>query len=133
MSFKLSSILVLCLFLSKMVNAQANAAPTKKAKLEIKPMVCMVKSMGQICEMTISVDWSIKVPQNVCLFKNDTSLQCWQNTQKAKTNISISISEDMTFSLKNEKMHVLANQKVKINAAVSRKYRRKLKSDWSFF
>ncbi|KZN59245.1 hypothetical protein N473_03555 [Pseudoalteromonas luteoviolacea CPMOR-1] len=133
MSFKQFSPLVLCLLLSKVANAEINTLPNKKAKLEIKPIVCMVKSMGQICEMTISVDWSIQTPQNVCLFKNDTSLQCWLNTQKAKTNISISISEDMIFSLKNEKMHVLANQKVKINAAANRKYRRKLKSDWSFF
>ncbi|AOT11004.1 DUF3019 domain-containing protein [Pseudoalteromonas luteoviolacea] len=133
MSFKRSSVVILCLLLSKVVNAEVNTLPAKKTKLEIKPMVCMVKSMGQICEMTVSVDWAIQAPENVCLFKNNTSLQCWKDKRKAKANINISISEDMIFSLKNEKMHVLATQKVKINAAANRKYRRKLKSDWSFF
>lgn len=133
MSFKQFPTLVLCLLFSNVANAEMNTLPDKKAKLEIKPIVCMVKSMGQICEMTISVDWSIQTPQNVCLFKNDTSLQCWKNKRKATANINISISEDMVFSLKNKDMHVLAKQKVKINAAANRKYRRKLKSDWSFF
>jgi hypothetical protein len=39
----------------------------------------------------------------------------------------------MRFSLLDLQGTLLATQTVKVNAAVSKRYRRKLKTDWSFF
>ncbi|MBQ4837935.1 MULTISPECIES: DUF3019 domain-containing protein [Pseudoalteromonas] len=133
MNFKWSCALFMSSLLLSVISVKGHAQQPNKATLKIKPVVCMVKSIGQVCEMTIAVDWTIPSAQDVCLYKDNAPLQCWKNQRKARTNISIAISEDMSFSLRNENMHVLAEQKVKINAAASRKYRRKLKSDWSFF
>ncbi|MBQ4811601.1 DUF3019 domain-containing protein [Pseudoalteromonas luteoviolacea] len=120
-----------CLVATK--TSDVHAVTESNAELKVKPMICMVKSIGQICEMTIAIQWQTATAQDVCLYQDKQQLKCWQGTHQAKAKLNISLEQDMTFSLKNARMETLASQKVKVNAALSRKYRRKLKSDWSFF
>ncbi|MCF2857648.1 DUF3019 domain-containing protein [Pseudoalteromonas sp. SMS1] len=134
MSFKWTYPLVASVCLIATNTNSAHAVPqSSKAALTIKPIICMVQSIGQMCEMTIAVQWHAETVDDVCLFQDEQKLQCWQNTRQAKAKLNIALGQDMVFSLKNAKMETLASQKVKVNAAISRKYRRKLKSDWSFF
>ncbi|KZN69827.1 DUF3019 domain-containing protein [Pseudoalteromonas luteoviolacea] len=133
MNFKWSYALMVSACLVATKTSSVYAIPESKAALKVKPMICMVKSIGQICEMTIAIQWQTTTAQDVCLYQDTQKLKCWQGTQQAKAKLNISLEQDMTFSLKNARMETLAAQKVKVNAALSRKYRRKLKSDWSFF
>ncbi|TQF67954.1 DUF3019 domain-containing protein [Pseudoalteromonas luteoviolacea] len=134
MSFKWTYPLIASACLVATKTSSVYAEPQKnKAELKIKPMICMVKSIGQVCEMTIAVQWQAVAVEDVCLYQDKHKLQCWQDTRQAKAKLSVSLGQDMVFSLKNAQMETLASQKVKVNAAISRKYRRKLKSDWSFF
>ncbi|KZN43841.1 DUF3019 domain-containing protein [Pseudoalteromonas luteoviolacea] len=133
MNFKWPYALMVSVCLVATKTSNVYAAPNSKAELKVKPMICMVKSIGQICEMTIAIQWQTTTAQDVCLYQDTQQLKCWQDTQQAKAKLNISLEQDMTFSLKNARMETLTSQKVKVNAALSRKYRRKLKSDWSFF
>lgn len=101
-------------------------------KLIIKPSVCMVKSPGDSCQMTVSVQWHTDETIAACLFQNDIRLHCWENVQNIKTKMAISLEQDMMFTLKNDQQ-IFATQQIKINTALPTKYRRRLRADWSFF
>jgi hypothetical protein len=102
------------------------------SQLIIKPSVCMVKRIGDSCKMKVKVMWQNTHPIDACLFQDDLRLRCWENTLDINDNLEISLDQNMKFILKhNEK--VLAFQHIKINTALPKKYRRRLRADWSFF
>ncbi|TMP26844.1 peptidoglycan-binding protein [Pseudoalteromonas rubra] len=100
---------------------------------EIKPLVCMVKTQGQTCQMTIRVNWHHSEPENLCLYQENKQLHCWQSSNQGTAKLAVKLAQNMEFSLRNSKQHTLARKTVKVNAVVSTKYRRKLKTDWSLF
>ncbi|MFT5759034.1 MAG: hypothetical protein ACI9LM_003783 [Alteromonadaceae bacterium] len=100
--------------------------------LIIRPSVCMVKKSGDSCLMTVNVMWHNDQPTDACLFQNDERLACWQNVSNIDTELDISLDQDMKFILKNDDK-ILAYQQIKINTALPKKYRRRLRADWSFF
>ncbi|WP_164718129.1 DUF3019 domain-containing protein [Colwellia sp. Arc7-635] len=118
------------LFLCSLVFQPLSASSTNQ--LIIKPSVCMVKKLGDSCQMKVKVIWHNTYPVDACLFQNDLRLICWENTQDINADIHISLDQDMKFILKqNEK--ILAYQQIKINTILPKKYRRRLRADWSFF
>jgi len=121
---------VIVLFLLNGFSQSLSASSTNK--LIIKPSVCMVKRLGDTCQMTVKVMWHHDQPINACLFQNDARLICWQNEYDINTEIDISLDQDMKFTLKNDQQ-VFAYQQIKINTALPKKYRRRLRADWSFF
>ena len=107
-------------------------AASSTNQLIIKPSVCMVKKFGDSCLMTVKVMWHNDQPTDACLFQNDSRLSCWKNVRDINTNLDISLDQDMKFTLKNNDK-ILAYQQIKINTALPKKYRRRLRADWSFF
>jgi hypothetical protein len=102
------------------------------SQLMIKPSVCMVKKIGDSCKMKVKVIWHNKQPIDACLFQDNLRLKCWENTLSINAYLDITLDQDMKFTLMdNEK--VLAYQHIKINTALPKKYRRRLRSDWSIF
>jgi hypothetical protein len=102
------------------------------SQLIIKPSVCMVKKLGDSCTMKVKVTWRNTQPIDACLFQDDLRLKCWENTLDINDDLEISLVQDMKFTLKNNE-NVLAYQHIKINTALPKKYRRRLRADWSFF
>lgn len=101
-------------------------------KLIIKPSVCMVKTLGDTCRMTVKVMWQHDQYIDACLYQNESQLTCWKNVKAIDKNIDINLAQDMAFTLKNEQQ-VFAFQEIKINTVYSKKYRRRLRANWSFF
>lgn len=124
--YKNTFILIILSCLSPFLSAASTT------KLIIKPSVCMVKSPGDSCQMTVTVQWHNDEPIDGCLFQNDSRLNCWENIQNINTKIDISLEQDMLFTLKNEQQ-IFATQQIKVNTAIPTKYRRRLRADWSFF
>lgn len=120
----------LILFVFSCFSPLLSASSTNK--LIIKPSVCMVKSPGDSCQMTVTVQWQTDKTISACLFQNNTRLHCWENVQNIKTKMAISLEQDMMFTLKNDQQ-VFATQQIKVNTALPTKYRRRLRADWSFF
>jgi len=127
-----SSKWILVFVLSISIGIRPSLAASSASKLIIRPSVCMVKKLGDSCQMTVKVMWQNEQPIDACLFQNDLRLSCWKNVDDINTEIEISLDKDMKFTLKNEQQ-VFAYQQIKINTALPKKYRRRLRADWSFF
>ncbi|KAF7764726.1 hypothetical protein PCIT_b0778 [Pseudoalteromonas citrea] len=83
--------------------------------------------------MTVNIQWKNQNQIDACLYQEKNKLRCWQQTDKVKEQLQITLAQSMRFSLLDLQGSLLATQTVKVNAAVSKRYRRKLKTDWSFF
>jgi len=128
----ISSMLKLIIYLFVFSSFIKPLAAASTNKLIIKPSVCMVKKFGDSCQMTVKVMWHNEQPTDACLFQNDSRLTCWQNVRDINTDLDILLDQDMKFTLKsNDK--ILAYQKIKINTMLPKKYRRRLRADWSIF
>ena len=127
-----SSIWKLMFILFVLSGFSQSLAASSTSQLIIKPSVCMVKKLGDSCQMTVRVMWHNEQPIDACLFQNDSRLTCWENVNNINTEIDISLDQDMKFTLKNDQQ-VFAYQQIKINTALPKKYRRRLRADWSFF
>lgn len=88
---------------------------------------------GDVCHITVKIDWHSDIPINACLYQNIEKLHCWSATQKATKKIPVSLSENMKFTLQGSDNSVYAQQQVAIAASTSQKYRRRLRADWSLF
>ncbi|BBN83925.1 hypothetical protein PA25_39100 [Pseudoalteromonas sp. A25] len=132
MNFKAYPVVALALIVS---SAQSMAVETnsRQTLLEIKPITCIVRQLGELCQMTIKLHWQTMAPINACLYQEQTKLRCWQAKQFVNEQLDISLQKNMNFRLLDNKNDLLAQQIINVNAAVSRQYRRKLKTDWSIF
>jgi hypothetical protein len=111
----------------------ASSKNISDSPLQIKPITCVVKQIGQPCTMTVSLAWQHHSLINACLFQEDTKLRCWQQTNKVKEKLKVTLETSMHFKLIDSQGFLLATQTVQVNAALSKRFRRKLKTDWSFF
>ncbi len=102
------------------------------SQLIIKPSVCMVKKLGDSCKMKVKIIWQNTQPIDACLFQNDLRLRCWKEILDINEDLEISLDQDMKFTLKNREK-ILAYQHIKINTALPKNLRRRLRADWSFF
>ena len=107
--------------------------PENNVKLSLTPLACFVKNIGDVCHLTIKVNWQSQVPIQACLFQNNEKMHCWQDTKNASKRIEISLSENMKFTLLGDNNEIYAQQHVSISASTSKKYRRRLRADWSLF
>jgi hypothetical protein len=104
-----------------------------KVELSLTPIACFVKESGDICNITIKVNWQSGIPINTCLYQNNKQIHCWLDTRRATKKITVSLSENMVFSLLADNNEIYAQQHVSIATSTSKKYRRRLRADWSFF
>jgi len=131
MPFKCWNIL---LILISFIGCNRSYAETlNKVKFSVKPLACIIKETGDSCEMTVKVKWNSPEPINSCLLQDKTKTVCWQNRSTAQKRIEIKIKKDIEFSLVNENNDIYAKQLVRINTSLPKKYRRRLRSDWSLF
>jgi len=107
--------------------------PNSKVALSITPLACFVKKSGDVCHITVKVNWQSEIPINACLYQNIEKMHCWLVTRNATANIEVSLSENMVFSLQGDNDKIYAQQYVAIAASTSKKYRRRLRADWSLF
>jgi len=140
MSFK--KLVWLLTLLLIMNSAVANESVDKKKtnfennnntlQMIVMPSVCVVKIRGEICHMSINFNWQAHSALNACLYQDEELIKCWQEKKVIKENFVLSLRQDAVLTLKN-KDHVYAEQRIKVNASTSAKYRRRLRSRWSLF
>ena len=71
------------------------------------------------------------------VYQNEPEPYYWNTITNETTfdineNLEISRDQDMKFTLKNREK-ILAYQHIKVNTALPKKLRRRLRADWSFF
>ena len=111
----------------------ASSKNTSDSPLQIRPVTCVVEQIGEPCTMTASLTWHNDALINACLFQGEMKLRCWQQTRQVKEKLKITLETSMHFKLIDSQGFLLATQTVQVNAALSKRFRRKLKTDWSFF
>ena len=101
---------------------------------QLQPNICITKEVGDSCQMTVKIDWQTITPMNLCLMQNDTQIKCWRQQQQVKEAIPIALQKQSTFTLINQEQNIeLAKQTVKINYQTAKRFRRRLRSEWSIF
>jgi len=122
-----------CLLLCFCLIKPANSTESAQIEFSIKPIACIVKQQGDACTMTVNVHWQAQQPMAPCLYQETKKTFCWQEKSKATTNVAIKFKENMTFTLRDENNKIFAQQQITINTSSSKKYRRRLRSNWSLF
>lgn len=129
-----TKILPLILFiLSLLLLPQSFANTPNKVDLSLTPLACFVKKIGDFCNITVKVNWRSENPITACLYQDTEKMQCWLASRTASTKIDVSLNNNMVYSLRGNNNEVYAQQHVAIAASSSKKYRRRLRADWSFF
>jgi hypothetical protein len=132
MPFKILPITLFILSLLIMPKCLSN--PTNnKVELSLTPLACFVKKSGDVCHITVKVNWQSGAPIDACLYQNTEKMHCWSATRNATKKITISLSENIQFTLQGDNNEIYAQQHVAIAASTSKKYRRRLRADWSLF
>ncbi|MDO6427227.1 DUF3019 domain-containing protein [Thalassotalea sp. 1_MG-2023] len=104
----------------------------KEVVFSISPTICIVNKMGEPCTMTVNVNWQTPNAGDYCLYQDTEQLTCWQNTASIATRLNIHLQQNMVFSLR-EQNTILAQKQIRVNASAPRKFRRKLRAQWSVF
>lgn len=101
---------------------------------ELQPKICIAKEVGDACLMKIKLKWQASTPMSLCLAQNQTRLKCWQQEIAINEHIAIEVKQQSEFTLfDQDSMELIAKQQVIINYQVSKRYRRRLRSEWSIF
>ncbi|MBN7821482.1 DUF3019 domain-containing protein [Bowmanella yangjiangensis] len=95
----------------------------------IKPNVCVVKEMGDACQLQLSIEILGDLPPDACLFFSNQELQCWQVPTK-HVQLSLSYSETATLSMRHDDQDILTETlEVKAQSA----FRQRVRKPWSLF
>ena len=112
---------------------QVSATEIALVDFSITPIACIVKQAGNACTMTVKVRWQAQQPISPCLYQATQQSICWQDKSEAITSVAINFKENMIFTLRDGNNHIFASQEIVINTSSSKKYRRRLRANWSLF
>lgn len=102
-------------------------------EFNVKPNRCLVKQLGDPCQLTAKFHWQLVQPTEVCLWQEKHQLQCWSERQSADYQIKLTLRQSTDFYLKNVDEQILAKQSIQLQAQQPARYRRRLHSQWSLF
>lgn len=114
-------------------NSFANGIHKSDNLLAVTPKICIVEQVGDSCEVRLTVQWQSLLPLSHCLYQNEQENVCWYNQKQVSQAFIFEINQNQFFSLRDHKNQVLAAQQVQLNTHVPKKYRRRLRADWSLF
>lgn len=122
------------LFAAQGVLAKTTEFEAPLTSFEITPKVCVATVVGDNCAMEVTLQWQTNRPADLCLYQNETELKCWQQSQKITETLPIQLQKQSTFTLiQQTDMRLLARQEILINYQINKRYRRRLRAEWSIF
>ena len=62
----------------------SNASVAKASSLNVSPKVCVVSEQQEFCDLELKFNWQLSEASDVCLYQQDTQLQCWQGVKKGQ-------------------------------------------------
>lgn len=120
--------------MSSPLRAEPKLVDKNLITFEIQPKICIAKEVGDACAMTVKLKWQTFEPMKLCLAQNKKTLKCWQQNTLVEDMIAIEVEEQSEFTLTEQGSGlIVAKQSVKINYQVNKRYRRRLRSEWSIF
>lgn len=114
--------------------AKTKQQDKKLINFEIQPKICIAKEVGDTCAMTVKLAWRAENLISLCLTQDKTKLKCWQNQLAVTDTLAIKVSQQSQFALVEQSSNeTIAVQQIKINYQINKRYRRRLRSEWSIF
>lgn len=110
-----------------------NATARLKTVLSISPSTCVVNLSGDACNKPLQINWQATAVANYCLYGNKQRIKCWQSKQDVSETLVFKIRGSTVFELINEQQQIIAHTKVSVKSATSKRFRRRLRADWSVF
>ncbi|WP_435276703.1 DUF3019 domain-containing protein [Psychrobium sp. nBUS_13] len=110
-----------------------NAMASPQTVFSISPSTCVVNLSGDACNKPLQINWKTPVIANYCLYGNKQRIKCWQSKQRVSETLVFKIRDSTIFELINEHNQVIAHTKVSVKSATSKRFRRRLRADWSVF
>lgn len=111
----------------------SNASVAKASSLNVSPKVCVVSEQQEFCDLELKFKWQLSAASDVCLYHQDTQLQCWQGVKKGQLSYKARVQVETIYSLINPHTGVsLASVQIEVQTAYAKKKHR-LRSPWSFF
>lgn len=104
----------------------------KIRQFELKPQVCIVKKIGDECELLTTVEIAATEVMTMCLVQQKTILKCWQDKQIVAEKLAILLAASTEVELLDQAQNVLATEQLQVNA-VNPKRRKRLRPAWSLF
>ncbi|MGB1298777.1 MAG: DUF3019 domain-containing protein [Psychrobium sp.] len=126
-------LLIAALTCAAMVTSARALATSDSPQLSISPSTCIVNKPGEICTSPLQLSWQVPRAMDLCLYVQKERLKCWRNTQQVTEVLVYKLSTSTTFDLKDNTQRVIASSKVNVNSATSKRFRRRLRADWSVF
>ncbi len=83
--------------------------------------------------MQVSVELDFNQEGSYCLFLEEVPMKCWYTVSRIKESFDITFSNNDLVALKSKQGNTIKTEKLRVVSATSRKFRRKLKNDWSIF
>tara|TARA_B110001452_G_C15108991_1_gene386591 strand:+ start:390 stop:830 length:441 start_codon:yes stop_codon:yes gene_type:complete len=110
-----------------------NTMASTATVFSISPSTCVVNLAGDACNKPLQLNWQTPVLANYCLYGNKKRIKCWQSQQRISETLIFKIRDSTVFELMNEQQQIIAHTKVSVKSATTKRFRRRLRADWSVF
>lgn len=132
-----AGIVVLSVLLLMPLHALSASGSTQTASITqftVTPKTCMAPKKGDPCPMAVSVQWQATSAIKACFYQDKVALHCWSKANSGAIKIPIKLLDETEFSLVDAttKQQLVSN-KVTIQYAKPKKFRRRLRAEWSIF
>ncbi len=114
--------------------AFAELLDSRLLSFNLQPNICVTKQVGDVCKMKAKLNWQTSAPMSLCLLQNEQTVKCWDQKNIIQEPINIELIKQSNFTLLEQySQKPLAQQTLKINYQTHKRYRRRLRSEWSIF
>jgi hypothetical protein len=97
----------------------------------VSPAFCVAATIEQRCEAELTVSWSSKTAEDLCLYVAEQQMQCWQKALQGQWRHVVSWSTTAEVSLQSNSQVLLRKELIVLSRQPEKK--RRLVAPWSVF
>ncbi|NVK55932.1 MAG: DUF3019 domain-containing protein [Alteromonadaceae bacterium] len=98
----------------------------------VSPSECVAAEKGDVCTMSLALDYPLLAPGDYCVLLNDTSLGCWQYTNLPES-LDVELQSESVLTLVDENSTFRTSALLKLRYRSATMLRRRVRNPWSLF
>jgi hypothetical protein len=98
----------------------------------VQPNTCIVQSLGDFCELELSIDLPALAQGGYCYYQNEQRLLCFDMSEPLLL-VEIRYNEYTALTLRNSSQRILFTQVLDIKTRKTKKKVRRVRDPWSLF
>ena len=116
-----------------LINSQSiHAQSADNDTWRVRPNTCIVQSLGDFCELELSINLP-ELPQGeYCYYQNEQSLLCFELSNPILL-VELRFSKYTLVTLRNKSQQILFTQALNIKTRKTKKKVRRVRDPWSLF